>query len=159
MMEEPAVYTIPPLDYAPKLHVASCCCTYEGRFLLLQNAEHKTFAGTWGAPGGKIEPDETPYAAALRETFEETGLKLDPEAVHFFKTFYVRYPTMDFTYHLFFTELSTPPQEITLQTKEHSAYLWASREEIVKLPLIPGAYVCFAALYGDPLQFGPERNE
>lgn len=152
-MEQPAVYSIPPLDFVPTLNVASCYCTYQGRFLLLQNAKDKTFGGTWGAPGGKIEPSETPFAAALRETLEETGLQLAPHTVHFFKTFYVCYPTIDFTYHVFFSELRTKPEAITLQPREHSAYLWASPDEILTLPLIPGAYVCFVELYGEPLRF------
>lgn len=31
----------------------------------------------WLPPGGHIDPDETPPEAALRETFEETGLKIE----------------------------------------------------------------------------------
>lgn len=31
-------------------------------------------AGTWGLPGGRLEPGESPRAAAERELFEETGL-------------------------------------------------------------------------------------
>jgi 8-oxo-dGTP diphosphatase len=30
--------------------------------------------GLWVAPGGKIEPDESPYECAVRELYEETGL-------------------------------------------------------------------------------------
>lgn len=32
-------------------------------------------------PGGKVEPGETPRAAAARELFEEAGLKLAPESL------------------------------------------------------------------------------
>ncbi|CAG8704771.1 6340_t:CDS:2, partial [Cetraspora pellucida] len=38
----------------------------------------------WNFPGGKIEPGETPEAAACREIFEETNLTI--ENFHFFRT-------------------------------------------------------------------------
>lgn len=33
---------------------------------------------SWGLPGGKVDQGETNLNAIVRETFEETGLKLDP---------------------------------------------------------------------------------
>src|SRR5262249_42904604 len=41
-----------------------------GRFLLIKHRR----LGTWLPPGGEIEPGETPFEAAKRELFEETGL-------------------------------------------------------------------------------------
>lgn len=32
-------------------------------------------------PGGRVEPDEAPIDAAVRETFEETGIELDPASL------------------------------------------------------------------------------
>lgn len=43
--------------------------------------------GLWLPPGGHIERDELPEKAALREVWEETGLKVDlyhPDSQHFF---------------------------------------------------------------------------
>ena len=47
----------------------------EDRFLLL-NREYPVWMGRWNAPGGKIEPGETPKESALREVAEETGIVL-----------------------------------------------------------------------------------
>lgn len=44
----------------------------EGKFLI---ALHKS-NGAANFPGGKIEPGETPEQAAIRETYEETGVLL-----------------------------------------------------------------------------------
>jgi 8-oxo-dGTP pyrophosphatase MutT (NUDIX family) len=47
--------------------------------LLLRRNEKSSFVpNAWVFPGGVIERDETPEAAAVRETFEEAGLAIDP---------------------------------------------------------------------------------
>jgi 8-oxo-dGTP pyrophosphatase MutT (NUDIX family) len=45
----------------------------EGRVLLVRHSNE----GLWVAPGGMIEPDEDPAAAARREMFEETACEVD----------------------------------------------------------------------------------
>ena len=45
----------------------------QGRVLLVRHAE----GGDWTTPGGMIEPYELPADAAVRETWEETGLHVE----------------------------------------------------------------------------------
>ncbi|PZQ47780.1 MAG: ADP-ribose pyrophosphatase [Rhodovulum sulfidophilum] len=47
-----------------------------GDEVLLVRRGHPPNAGAWGFPGGKIEFGETLRAAAERETFEETGVRV-----------------------------------------------------------------------------------
>lgn len=47
----------------------------EGRVLLAQRPEGKSMAGLWEFPGGKVEPEETPEAALVRELHEELGIE------------------------------------------------------------------------------------
>ncbi|CAD0186797.1 RNA pyrophosphohydrolase [Ruegeria sp. THAF57] len=57
------------------MRVAACVVRdNEGRILLAQRRADQMSGGYWEIPGGKIEPGETPKAAAARELFEETGL-------------------------------------------------------------------------------------
>jgi 8-oxo-dGTP diphosphatase len=46
-----------------------------GRLLLVQRANPPQ-AGRWTLPGGRVEPGETPAAAAAREVAEETGIEV-----------------------------------------------------------------------------------
>ena len=47
----------------------------DGRVLVQQRPEGKPMAGLWEFPGGKIEADETPEAALVRELREELGIE------------------------------------------------------------------------------------
>jgi 8-oxo-dGTP pyrophosphatase MutT (NUDIX family) len=45
-----------------------------GRVLLVRHSN----GGVWVAPGGAVDPDETPQDAVAREMWEETGLHVEP---------------------------------------------------------------------------------
>lgn len=46
----------------------------DGRVLLAQRPPGKSMSGLWEFPGGKVEPDETPEAALIRELREELAI-------------------------------------------------------------------------------------
>ncbi|HVB95349.1 MAG TPA: 8-oxo-dGTP diphosphatase [Nitrososphaerales archaeon] len=55
---------------------ATICHIIRGRKLLLKKATRGISVGKWNAPGGKLEPGETPEQCARREVLEETGLRV-----------------------------------------------------------------------------------
>ncbi|WP_462382590.1 NUDIX hydrolase [Pseudomonas sp. Marseille-QA0892] len=82
MLESEAVATVYPpavicqdfstadTSSAPLKHRATVLCRRGDEILLVRKARSK-----WSLPGGKIEREETPEEAALRELAEETGLE------------------------------------------------------------------------------------
>ena len=47
------------------------------QLLIGPRADDLPLGGHWEFPGGKVEPGETPPAAAIRECLEETGLAVE----------------------------------------------------------------------------------
>ena len=61
---------------------AVICFVVVGDKILMINRNNPPFKGMWNAVGGKVEIDETPEDAAIREVFEESGLKISsPERI------------------------------------------------------------------------------
>jgi ADP-ribose pyrophosphatase YjhB (NUDIX family) len=61
----------------PRLVVTTIPVTAAGECVLLRRGIPPGL-GTWAQPGGFLEVDETVTQAAIRETFEETGLLVEP---------------------------------------------------------------------------------
>lgn len=56
------------------LVVAVALIDQDKRILLAQRPPGKAMAGLWEFPGGKVEPDELPETALIRELDEELGI-------------------------------------------------------------------------------------
>lgn len=53
----------------------------DGRVLLARRAAGKAMAGLWEFPGGKLEADETPEEALVRELREELGIEAQAQCM------------------------------------------------------------------------------
>ena len=99
----------------------------QDRTLLLKRIPQAYWApDQWAFPGGKIDDGETPLAAAIRETEEETTLEvlnLRPLAIEPPKPVEIYY-TRDFTGTVQIDE-------------EHTDWMWATREEAKDYDLAP----------------------
>jgi 8-oxo-dGTP diphosphatase len=60
------------------LVVACAFIDADRRVLLAQRPPGKTLAGLWEFPGGKVEPQEGPEEALIREAEEELGIVVKP---------------------------------------------------------------------------------
>jgi ADP-ribose pyrophosphatase YjhB (NUDIX family) len=61
----------------PRLVVTTFPITESGEIVLIRRGIEPG-VGLWAQPGGFLEVDETVHQAAIRETFEETGLLVEP---------------------------------------------------------------------------------
>jgi len=75
----------------PKVGVEAVVFDADGQVLVMK----RPGSGAWCLPGGAVEMDETPEAAAVREAREETGLDVRPETL---VGAYRRAPAPDYPY-------------------------------------------------------------
>ena len=65
-------------EWPPKMAVCvGAVVLREKSALFVRQAEGQSLAGQWSIPWGVVDNDEAPEAAALRETYEESGIKAE----------------------------------------------------------------------------------
>jgi len=70
------------METANPIHVAAAIFTKGEKVLACRRAPHKSSAGLWEFPGGKVENGETPFAALEREIKEELGFECKPRETY-----------------------------------------------------------------------------
>ena len=87
---------------------------------------HRFITDTWGweIPAGRIEPGETPEAAAARETLEETGW--EPSALRPLFRYHPTNGVSDQTFHIFVADGATHVGEPT-DAGEAERVEWVAR--------------------------------
>ena len=89
------------------------------------------FKDGWEFPGGKVEPDETPEQAIVREIREELATEIRVE--RYFDTIEYDYPEFHLSMDCFLCRIISGD----LILKEHEAARWLSREELDTVDWLP----------------------
>ena len=97
--------------------------------LLLRRLGWKT--GYWGPPGGHIDAGETPKQAAVRETYEEAGLRIKESDLELV----AQRTKHDFGMIYYYTTDKFTGKGIAL-SHEHKSFTWADWEKIEGLDTI-----------------------
>ncbi|MCH9612049.1 MAG: hypothetical protein S4CHLAM102_05320 [Chlamydiia bacterium] len=131
-----SVSTTPPPNFSPQLEVVALLLQVEDKALYLLRAHQSDEPDHWTIPAGKLESNETPIEAIVRETLEETSIQLSPSHLTTPTTFYIQKPHLHYPFHIYQITLSTPPQ-VTLNP-EHKSYRWLTPTQAKQLPLMSG---------------------
>ncbi len=105
----------------------------DGRVLLAQRPPGKSLAGLWEFPGGKVEPDETPEAALIRELQEELGI--DTWASCLAPLTFASHSYDDF--HLLMPLFACRRWQGVAQPKEGQALKWVRAADLYTYPMPP----------------------
>ena len=103
----------------------------DGEYLLMRRAPVKAFPGMWEASaGGSVLQGETAYEGALRELFEETGVRAE-RLTELGRIVSDRYPTI-YAEYLCVTDCAK--DGIVLQEGETDAWRWVTKETLLAMP-------------------------
>lgn len=118
-----------------------------GRLLLQRHGD----TGRWVAPGGAVEPDESPADALARELWEETGLVCAPVSllgVFGGPEYRVRYRNGDETaYVMAAYECRVVGGELRPDGEESAELRWVTQAEAEALALAPWARIVVPAAF------------
>ena len=108
--------------------------------------KHKKF-NRWVQPGGHIESEETPEEAAIREVYEETGLKIEllgehfPREDDFIRPLAIqknRNKQGDLHIDIVYVAVPLKEQSLIFDEKESLAIGWFSRNDLENISVFPG---------------------
>jgi len=127
----------------PLLLVVACALVdADRRALIAQRPEGKAMAGLWEFPGGKVEKDETPEAALIRELREELGVETKQACLAPLSFASHSYENI----HLLMPLYVCRKWQGTPQSLEHAALKWVRPQALRDYPMPPADEPLIAAL-------------
>lgn len=142
------VYLEPTPKFKPCVEIAAIYIEHDGQILILHRQNTKAEGNKWGIPGGKIEKNETPLQAVIRETKEETGFDISKQTIETLKTVYIEYNEKNhFVYHTFRTQLQENPGDVKINSNEHKGFTWVKPIEALKMDLLKDEDTCIMKDY------------
>ena len=138
ILAEGTLYFEEPADFNPTIEASGCFVQYEDKILLLHRQDHKPEGNAWGAPGGKLDPYETPKDAVIRETYEETGLLIEDDKVEYLGDVYYQNENSEVLFHLFRGRIAENPEEVKISFDEHKGFTWVKPQDALQMNLMNG---------------------
>jgi len=101
----------------------------QGQLLLTRRAAEKSYPGTWENSGGAAKAGEDSLQAIVRELFEETGIRAEPEEFRLIGTDRDKHTHYDF----YCVRKNVPLDRIVLLPGETDGAMWVSFPEVHRL--------------------------
>ena len=116
--------------YMKTIRVVAAIIIENGKVFATQRG-YGEFKDGWEFPGGKIEPNETPEVAIVREIKEE--LDTEVEVVELLNTVEYDYPNFHLSMDCFICKIKSGD----LVLKEHEAAKWLTKETLGSVEWLP----------------------
>jgi ADP-ribose pyrophosphatase YjhB (NUDIX family) len=132
--------------------IATLIYAQRGPQVLMLHRRKEPNLGLWIAPGGKLEPGESPRQCAIRELHEETGLHAIQPELRAVVTEISPDPDWQWLMFIYRTQVQAGPVQ---SDKREGTLQWFHRDQVMQLP-IPQADTIFYPYVIDPA--GPPQE-
>ncbi len=112
--------------------------------LIKRSSAETTLPGYWDIPGGTLEDGEDPTNGAIRETLEETGIKIDRPSLFFYTSNIDTQKNKQFILMIFITQ--TFNSQVILNKDDHEDYKWIDINDPLQLSVVFYIKDCFKLL-------------
>jgi len=103
------------------------------RVLIAQRPQGKSLAGLWEFPGGKVEVDERPEAALIRELHEELGISVEEACLAPLTFASFAYPDFNLLMPLYICRRWSG----FVEARENQALKWVAPKNLRAYPMPP----------------------
>ena len=125
--------SIPEGEYIPIVNIV--IINEDKKILLQKRSMNKVVnPGKWGLTGGKVDAGEDTLTTAVRETYEEIGVKLNKEEVKFL----CKYIDGKGLFIIYYVEKNINIEDCKIQTEEVDELRYFSIDELDKLEKVEG---------------------
>ncbi len=113
--------------------VAAVILNEKKQILITQRAQGRHLAGMWEFPGGKIDAEESPEQALVREIREELDIDISVEKLIWHNTF--SYPTKTINIMFYFCKLLSSGEQI--KALEVADFKWVYPDDLSEFDFPP----------------------
>ncbi len=129
-----------------RIYLRTLCFIRDGDQILLLRRHKPPNQGLYNAPGGKIEPDEDPYEACLREVREETGFRLPAARLRAMLTVITQ--TTGAQWLLFVFVADRPAEAAGQIATDEGTLRWVPLADVASLPVVSDIPLILPHLFG-----------
>ena len=116
------------METSNPIHVVAAIFTKGEKVLACRRAPHKSSAGLWEFPGGKVENGESAFTALEREIKEELGLECKPRET--FDVSITKVGELEIKLETIICSFDTVHE---LSSTDHDEFRWLAKDELHKV--------------------------
>lgn len=125
------------------IFVSSCLLKKANKILITSRPEGKLLSGFWEIPGGKVFNDESFEDCAVRELYEEIGVKINKEDLRNIDLITHRYKNSIIIMMIYLVEYWSG----NIRLKEKQRLSWITNKQIKQFNFLPGSQSVFDKIY------------